>query len=83
MPVATAKILGSKTMSSGARPAFSVSRLVGAGADFHLARLRVRLPLLVEGHDDDGSAIGAHQLGMMQERLLAFLSEMEIDQRLA
>ncbi len=58
-------------------------QLVGAGADFHLARLRIRLPLFVEGHHDDGSAIGAHQLGMMQECLLALFKRYRIDQRLA
>ena len=37
--------------------------LVGAGADLDLARLGVGLALLVEGHDDDGGAVGAARAG--------------------
>ena len=49
-------------MSSGGKPACFGQQLVGAGADLDLARLRIGLALLVEGHDDDGGAIGAHSL---------------------
>ena len=58
-------------------------QFVGARADFHLARLRVRLPLFVEGHDDDGGAVGAHQLRVVQEGFLALLERDRVDQRLA
>ena len=44
-------------------------QLVGAGADLDLARLGVGLALLVEGHDDDGGAIGSHQPGVVRGTL--------------
>ena len=59
MPVATAKMFGSKMMSSGGKPTSSGEDLVGARADRDLALERVGLALLVEGHDDDGGAVGA------------------------
>ena len=58
-------------------------QLVGAGADFHLARPGIGLAGLVEGHDDDGRAIGAHQFRMMKEGFFAFLQRNGIDERLA
>ena len=58
-------------------------QLVGAGADRDLALQRVGLALLVEGHDDDGGAVGAHQPGVVQEGLLALLHRDRVDQRLA
>ncbi len=48
-------------------------QLVGALADRDLALDRVGLALLVEGHDDDGGAVAQHLLGVLEERLLAFL----------
>ena len=58
-------------------------QLVGARADLDLARLGVGLALLVEGHDDDGRAIHAAELGVMEESLLAFLHRDRVDDRLA
>ena len=42
--------------------------LVGALADGDLAVGGVGLPLLVEGHDDDGGAVAQHLLGVLEER---------------
>ena len=58
-------------------------QVIGAGADLDLARFGVGLPLLVEGHDDDGRAIHAAEFRVMQESLLAFLHRDRIDDRLA
>ncbi|MCY1223883.1 hypothetical protein D9M68_537830 [compost metagenome] len=57
--------------------------LVGAAADLDLARLGIGLTDLVEGHDDDGGAIGAAEFRVVQESLFAFLHGNGIDQRLA
>ena len=48
-------------------------QLVAALADLDLALERIRLALLVEGHDHHGRAIGLHLARMREERLLAFL----------
>ena len=58
-------------------------QLVGAGADFHLARDSVGLTHLVEGHDDHGRAITAHQSCLVEEGLFAFLHRDGIDDALA
>ncbi len=70
-------------MSWGGMPAFSVSKLVGAAADLHLARLGVRLALFVEGHDHHRRAVAADQLGLVQKGLFAFLEADGIDDALA
>ena len=57
--------------------------LIGAGADCDLALERVGLALFVERHHHHGRAIGAHQPGLAQERLLAFLHGNRVDDRLA
>lgn len=67
----------------GREAGFFGQQFVGAGADLDLARLGICLPNLVEGHDDDGSAIGAAKPGVMQKRLFAFLHRDRVDQRLA
>ena len=36
-------------------------QLVGAGADFDLALIAIRLTRFIECHDDNGSAVHAHQ----------------------
>ena len=59
MPVAMAKMLGSKMMSSGAKPDLLDQDPVGALADRDSALDRVGLALLVEGHDDHRRAIAA------------------------
>ena len=41
---------------------------VAALADLDFALDRVGLPLLVERHDDDGGAVGAHELRLFDER---------------
>ena len=83
MPVATAKMLGSKMMSSAGKPDLLGEDVVGPPAD-HLAALqRVGLALLVEGHDDDGRAVLAAQPGVLDERLDALLHGDRVDDRLA
>ena len=63
MPVAMAKMFGSKMMSSAGKPTTCpVSSFIGALADLGLAREGVGLAGLVEGHDDDGGAVAARQL---------------------
>ena len=52
--------------------------LVGAGADLDLARLGVGLALLVEGHDDDGGAVGAAEAGVVQEASSPSFIEIEL-----
>jgi hypothetical protein len=66
MPVATAKMFGSKMMSSGGKPLVH-QQAVGALADLDLAREGVGLPFFVEGHHDHGGAVAAAQLGLAQE----------------
>ena len=54
IPVATARMFGSKMMSSGGKPASLGEEVVGAAADRDLALDGLGLALLVEGHHDDG-----------------------------
>ena len=56
---------------------------VAALADRELALRGVRLPLLVERHDDDGGAVSADLAGERQERLLALLEADRVDDALA
>ena len=42
---------------------------------------RLRLALLVEGHDDDRGAVPARQRRLAQELLLAFLERQRVDDR--
>ncbi len=56
---------------------------VGARADLGLALEGVGLALLVEGHDDRGRAIAAHQAGLAAELVLAFLHRDRVDDALA
>ena len=58
-------------------------QVVAAARDLRLALERVRLPLLVERHDDDGCAVAAHQPRLAQELGLAFLERNRIDDSLA
>ena len=57
--------------------------VVGALADRGLALERVGLALLVERHHDDRGAVAAHDLGVLDELLLAFLHRDRVDDRLA
>ena len=52
---------------------FLRQHFVRAGADFDLALKRVCLAFFVEGHDYDRRAITAHDFGVGDEFLLAFL----------
>ena len=56
---------------------------VGALADREFALDRVGLPLLVEGHDDDGGAVAADFAGVVEKGPLAFLQADRVDHRLA
>ena len=58
-------------------------QLVAALADLDLAGERIRLALLVEGHDHHGRAVGLHLARMREERLLAFLERDGIHHALA
>ena len=73
-PVAIARMLGSKMMSDGSKPACSVSSAVGPLADRHLALERVGLSLLVERHHDDAGAVAPDQRRLLQEVLFALPS---------
>ncbi len=57
--------------------------VVGAPADRSLASEGVRLALLVERHDHHGGAVSAHDPGVADELLLAFLERDRIDDGLA
>ena len=57
--------------------------LVGALADRDLAIGGVGLPLLVEGHDDDGGAVAQHLLGVLEKGPLALLHADRVDDGLA
>jgi hypothetical protein len=83
MPVPTAKMLGSKMMSSAGKPTWFDQDVVGAGADLDLALERVGLALLVERHDHDRGAVAADLLRVLDERLDAFLHRDRVDDRLA
>ena len=65
------------------KPDLLGQELVGPRADRDLALQRVGLALLVEGHDDHGRAIGAHQPGMVKKGSLALLHGDGVHQRLA
>ena len=62
MPVAIAKMFGSKMMSSGGKPTSLRQQVVAALADLDLALEGVGLALLVEGHHDHRRAVAAHEL---------------------
>ena len=83
MPVAIAKMFGSKMMSSGGKPTLARQQVVGALADLDLALERVGLALLVEGHHDRRGAVAAHELRLAQELGLAFLQRDRVDDGLA
>ena len=56
---------------------------VGALADLDLALDGVGLPLLVEGHHDDGGAVALHAPGLREEILLALLQADRVHDALA
>src|SRR5581483_491493 len=57
--------------------------LVRALADRDLAFDRLRLALLVEGHDDDAGAVAQHGARLVEERLLALLEAERVDDAFA
>jgi len=77
MPVATAKMFGSKMMSSAGIHGVG-QQLVRAPADLHLALDRVGLALLVEGHHHDGGPVGPDAPCLLEERALASLRLIEL-----
>jgi hypothetical protein len=83
MPVAMAKMLGSKMMSSAGKADFVHQHAVGARADVDLALVGVGLALFVEGHHHRGRAVAAHQRGLALEFGLAFLQADAVDDALA
>ena len=83
IPVATARMFGSRTMSSGENPASLDEQVVRASEDLDLALRGLGLALLVEGHDDDGRAVAPHRRGLLEERLLAFLQRDRVDDALS
>ncbi len=62
---------------------FLREHFVAPFADRRLALERVRLPLLVERHDDDRRAVPLHQSRLPHELGLAFLERDGVDDRLA
>ncbi len=73
MPVPTARMLGSKMMSSGAIARVLDQERVRSLADLHLPLDRLRLPLLVERHHQRGGAEAPDATGLVEERLLTLL----------
>ena len=79
MPVAIAKMFGSKMMSSGGKPTLSDEDVVGArGRSRVLRSQRVGLPLLVERHHHDGGAMAAHDRAWRMNSSSPSLSEIEL-----
>ena len=58
-------------------------QIIGARTDFDLARLRIGLPRLVEGHDDHCRTVIAADTRVIEEGLLALFHRDRIDDRLA
>ncbi len=83
MPVAIARMFGSKMMSVGSNPTCSGQQRIGTLADRHLARDGLGLPLLVKRHHDHAGAIAADRARLGQEVGLAFLQADRIDDALA
>ncbi len=65
------------------KPGLFGQQLVGPLADLDLAFIGVGLALFVEGHDDDGGTVSAHQLRLRDEGVFALLHRDRIDDRLA
>jgi hypothetical protein len=78
MPVATARMLGSKMMSSGGKPTPARSAACRRACRSHLALERVGLALLVEGHDDDGGAVARTSRARRRNSASPSFSEIEL-----
>ena len=83
MPVAIAKMLASRMMSSGANPTCLGQQVVRAAEDRQPALDGVALALLVERHDDDRRAVAPAQPRLAQELRLALLERDRVDDALA
>ncbi|EGF30551.1 hypothetical protein IMCC9480_1254 [Oxalobacteraceae bacterium IMCC9480] len=62
---------------------FRHQQVVGALADFGLARERIGLAFFIEGHHDHGRTVAAAQTGLAQEFILAFFHRNRVHDRLA
>ena len=83
MPVAMARMFGSKMMSVGRNPDLPGQERIRPLADRHFAGDRLGLALLVEGHHDHAGAIALHGARLGQEVGFAFLQADGVDDRLA
>ena len=83
MPVAMAKMFGSKMMSSGTKPASSTSKPIRPRDDLLAPRDGVGLALFVEGHDDRRCPVAPTQTRLRQKGLFALLETDRIDHALA
>ena len=63
-------------------PGLADEQVVRPAEDLDLALDRLRLPALVERHDDDRRAERAHGARLLEERLLAFLQRDRVDDAL-
>jgi len=77
MPVAMAKTLGLEDDLVRRQPHLLGQQSVGAATDFDLALDRVRLALLVVGHDDDRSPVSASRAARVRNSASPSLSEIE------
>ena len=78
MPVATARILGSKMMSSGGK-SVPGGQTVHPPGDLHLPLERIGLTTLDEKHQHGGASHRADGAQVGEESLLAFLERDRID----
>jgi hypothetical protein len=76
-------MFGSKMMSSGLKSEALAQQRVAACADLAAPLQRVRLTLLVEGHDDNGRAVALAAPGLFEELFFAGLETDRVDDRLA
>ena len=83
MPVAMAKMLGSKMMSSRREADFVDQQVIGARADLDLAFQVSAWPCFVEGHHHHGRAVTLHLARLLEERGFAFLERDRVDDGLA
>ena len=83
MPVAIAKMFGSRMTSSGGEAGLLREQVVGPVGDRDLAVGGVGLALLVERHDDGRGAVLPAERGVLEEGLLALLERDRVHDGLA